>query len=135
MDTNLNSSLKNNAAPAFKIEEGFAVHDSHDNAVGTVLTFRFSDDNPRTAVTEAATPTAPDTGQRNSLIENAIEAFAGDGDSDMPQELRESLLQQGFIRIRQGLLMPDLFATMKQVSSVSGDVVHLNVPKDQLVAR
>jgi hypothetical protein len=96
------------------------------------LTFRFSDNNPRTSVAEAATPSTPDSG-RESIIESVIDVFTDD--TDMPEELRENLLQQGFIRIRQGMLAPDLFATMDQVTRVSDNVVYLNTHKDGLVAR
>jgi hypothetical protein len=133
MNTNLNSSLRNNPAPAFKIEEGYTVRDAAGNDIGTVLTFRFSDDDPRTSVAETATPSTPDSGRPVSILESVVDVFADD--IDMPEELRESLLQHGFIRIRQGMLAPDLFATMDQVARVSDDVVYLNVYKDGLVAR
>lgn len=132
MNSNLNNNLTNKPIPAFRIAEGDTVRDSAGNDIGTVLTFRFSDDDPRTSVAETATPSTPDAG-RISIIESVIDVFADD--TDMPQELRESLLQQGFIRIRQGLLAPDLFATMDQVTRVDDGVVYLNIHKDGLVAR
>ena len=133
MNSNLNSSLQNKPVPAFKIEEGYAVRDAAGNDIGTVLTFRFSDDDPRTSVAEAATPTTPNDGRPVSILESVIDVFADD--TDMPQELRESLLQQGFIRIRRGVLMSDVFATMDQVARVADEVVYLNVRKEGLVAR
>lgn len=133
MDSNLNSSLRNKPAPTFKIEEGYTVRDAAGDDVGTVLTFRFSDDDPRTSVAEAATPTTPNDGRPASILESVIDVFADD--TDMPQELRESLLQQGFIRIRRGALMSDVFATMDQVARVADEVVYLNVRKEGLVAR
>lgn len=133
MDSNLNSSLRNKPAPTFKIEEGYTVRDAAEDDVGTVLTFRFSDDDPRTSVAEAATPTTPNDGRPASILESVIDVFADD--TDMPQELRESLLQQGFIRIRRGALMSDVFATMDQVARVADEVVYLNVRKEGLVAR
>lgn len=132
MTTNLNSN-RSSPAQAFKIEEGFAVRDAEGKEFGTVLTFRFSDNDPRTSVAETATPSTPDDGGRVSILESVVDVFADD--TDMPEELRENLLQQGFIRIRQGMLAPDLFATMDQVARVSDRVVHLNVHKDGLVAR
>lgn len=133
MNTNLNSNLRNTSVHAFTIEEGFTVRDAEGNDIGTVLTFRFTDDDPRTSVAEVATPSTPDDGGRASILENLIDVFADD--TDMPEELRQKLLQQGFIRIRQGLLAPDLFATMDQVTRVSDGVVYLNVQKDGLVSR
>lgn len=132
MTTNLNSS-RVNPAQAFRIEEGFTVRDAEGNDFGTVLTFRFSDNDPRTSVAETATSSTPDDGRRVSILESVVDVFADD--TDMPEELRENLLQQGFIRIRQGMLAPDLFATMDQVARVSDRVVYLNVHKDGLVAR
>jgi hypothetical protein len=133
MNSNLNSSLRNKPVPAFKIEEGYAVRDAAGNDIGTVLTFRFSDDDPRTSVAEAATPTTPDSGRPVSILESVVDVFADD--TDMPQELRESLLQHGFIRIRRGALMSDVFATIDQVARVADEVVYLNVRKEALVAR
>jgi hypothetical protein len=133
MNNNLNSNLRNKPVPAFNIAEGYTVHDATGADIGTVLTFRFSDDDPRTSVAETATPSTPNDGRPVSILESVIDVFAED--TDMPQELRESLLQQGFVRIRQGLLAPDLFATMDQVARVSDEVVYLNVHKDGLVVR
>lgn len=133
MNNNLNSNLRNKPVPAFNIAEGYVVRDATGADIGTVLTFRFSDDDPRTSVAETATPSTPNDGRPVSILESVIDVFAED--ADMPQELRESLLQQGFVRIRQGLLAPDLFATMDQVARVSDEVVYLNVHKDGLVVR
>lgn len=133
MNANLNSNLRSNSIPALKIEEGYEVRDAAGENVGTVITFRFSDDDPRTTVAEAATPASPDTGRPVGILESVVDVFADD--TDMPQELRESLLQQGFIRIRRGPLMSDVFATIKQVGRVADEVVHLNVTRDALVMR
>jgi hypothetical protein len=132
MTTNLNSS-KGNPAQTFRIEEGYTVRDAAGHDIGTVLTFRFSDNDPRTSIAETATPSTLDDGRPASILESVVDVFADD--TDMPEELRENLLQQGFIRIRQGLLAPDLFATMDQVTRVSDNVVYLNTHKDGLVAR
>ena len=133
MNTNLNSSSQNRAMPAFKIEEGFTVRDSAGDDIGSVVTFRFSDNDPRTSVAETATPSTPNDGRPVSILESVVDVFADD--TDMPEELRESLLQQGFIRIRRGALRSDVFATMDQVVRVSDGVVYLNVHKDGLVER
>ena len=133
MNSNLNSDLRNQPVSAFKIEEGFTVRDSAGDDIGSVVTFRFSDNDPRTSVAEAATPSTTDSGRPASILENVIDVFADD--TDMPEELREKLLQNGFIRIRRGALMSDVFATMDQVSRVSDGVVVLNIHKDGLVAR
>jgi hypothetical protein len=133
MNSNLNSDLRNKPVPAFNIKEGDEVRDSAGDSVGTVLTFRFSDDDPRTTVAEAATPSRPDDGRPVSILESVVDVFAED--TDMPQELRASLLQHGFIRIRRGALLSDVFATIDQVARVADEVVYLNVRKDQLVAR
>ena len=133
MNSNVNSDLRNKPVPAFKIEEGYAVRDAAGDSIGTVLTFRFSDDDPRTSVAEAATPASPSDGRPVSILESVVDVFAGD--TDMPQELRDSLLQKGFIRIRRGALMSDVFATIDQVARVADEVVYLNIHKDALVAR
>lgn len=117
--------------PTFKIEEGYHVHDAANKHIGSVRSFRFSDENPRTP--EAETETTAGVDERpHDLISHVVEVFAGD--TDMPEELRERLLRQGFVRIDQGLFQSDLFVTMDDVSHVSDNVVHLKVHKDKLIS-
>jgi hypothetical protein len=118
--------------PAFRIEEGFTVRDATNTDVGSVKSFRFSDDIPGTSVSEAATPAGSTDTRPRDIVTSMIDVFADD--TTMPQELRENLLQHGFIRVRQGLLQSDLFATMDQVARVADNTVFLKAHKDDLVS-
>jgi hypothetical protein len=127
------SDLARNAPPTIPIEEGFDVRDVKNDHIGTVRTFRFSDDDPRTEVAETETTAGVADRERNDIVSNVLEVFVDD--DDLPQELRERLLRQGFVRIDQGLFAPDLFATMEQVARVADRTVYLNIARDQLIAK
>jgi hypothetical protein len=67
------------------------------------------------------------------LIHNFAKAFAVD---EVPEELRERLINQGFVRIdANGLFAADRYITPQQIDSVSGDGLMLNVTKDELIKR
>jgi hypothetical protein len=93
---------------------------------------QMSDDNPATEEVEAATP--GNLRERDdSLIDNIAEVFAPD---ELPEEVRERLFQQGFVRIDSaGLFAADRYVTPDQIMSVSGDALTLNVSKDELLKR
>jgi hypothetical protein len=108
-----------------RIEEGMKVFDREHHHIGNVDRVQMSDDDPATPEVEAAEPAS--LRQRDdSLIDNIAEAFAPD---TLPDEVRERLLQQGFVRIDDRYVTPD------QILSVSDDEVVLNVGKDELIKR
>jgi hypothetical protein len=113
-----------------QVHEGMKVYDRMHNEIGTVDYVQMSDDNPATEEVEAATP--GDLRERDdSLIDNIAEAFSPD---ELPQEVRERLLQEGFIRIDSaGLFAADRYVAAHQIMSVSGDELTLKVSKDELI--
>jgi hypothetical protein len=112
------------------IEEGMKVYDRERHEIGKVEYVRFGDDDPATPEAEAAAPNTLDDGPR-TLVDAIADAF---GDDDLPEEIREKLLRQGFVRIdAKGLFAADRYVTPEQIASVSGDGLMLNVSKDELV--
>lgn len=112
------------------IEEGMKVYDRERHEIGKVEYVRFGDDDPTTPEAEAAAPNTLDDGPR-TLVDAIADAF---GDDDLPEEIREKLLLQGFVRIdAKGLFAADRYVTPEQIASVSGEGLMLNVTKDELV--
>jgi hypothetical protein len=113
-----------------QVHEGMKVYDRMHNEIGTVDYVQMSDDNPATEEVEAATP-GKLRERDDSLIDNIAEAFKPD---ELPEEVRERLLQQGFIRIDSaGLFAADRYVAADQIMSVSGDELTLKVSKDELI--
>lgn len=115
-----------------RVHEGMKVFDRQHHEIGRVERVQMSDDNPATEEVEAATP--GDLRQRgDSLLDNIADAFRSD---DLPEEIRERLLQQGFVRIdAAGLFAADRYVTPDQIMSVSGDALTLKVSKDELLKK
>lgn len=115
-----------------RIEEGMKVYDRLNDEIGKVDYVQMSDDNPATPEVEAATP-SPDLERRDTLIDNIAEAFTTD---ELDEEVRERLLQAGFVRIdSKGLFAADRYVTPDQIMSVTGDSITLNVTRDELVKK
>jgi len=113
------------------IEEGMKVFDRERHEIGRVEYVRFGDDDPTTPEVEAAAPNTLDTG-RDTLLDSLAEAFGAN--DDLPEEIRQKLLQQGFVRIdAKGIFAADRYVTPGQIASVSADGLTLNVSKDELV--
>ena len=114
------------------IHVGMKVFDNAHHEIGHVKDLRF----PENAIdpqVETATLDAPDRDPRpDSIIEQVAEAFHGD--DDLPETLRERLLNEGYIRI-DSALSANHYALPSQIASASGDEVVLNVGKDELITR
>lgn len=114
------------------IQEGMKVFDRDHHEIGKVEYVQFGDDNPATPEAEAVAPNTLDDRPR-TLVGAIADAF---GDDDLPEEIREKLLMQGFVRIdANGLFAADRYVTPEQIASVSGEGLMLNVTKDELVKR
>ncbi len=116
------------------IRHGMKVVDAHNHEIGKVDWVRRSDDDPATPETEAADVAGAEDGTiRETFVDAIAEAFRGD---DLPEELRERLLQHGFIRLdTAGLFAADRYILPEQIAGVSEDRVMLNVDKDDLIKR
>lgn len=115
------------------IEEGMKVFDRERHEIGKVEYVQFGDDDPETPEVEAAAPNTLDNGDRTLVDDIALAFTASD---ELPDELRQRLLQQGFVRIdANGIFAADRYVTPGQIDSVSGDGLMLNVTKDELIKK
>lgn len=115
-----------------QVQEGMRVFDRLHHEIGTVDYVKLSDDDPSTVEVEAAAPDRTDDRAR-SIIDVVANVFRAD---DLPDEVRDRLLQQGFIRIDSaGLFAADRYVTADQIMSVSGDALTLSVTQEELMKR
>ena len=120
-------------APSLRhVEEGMKVYDRERHEIGTVDYVRFGEDDPTTPEIEAASLSAePET--EHSLLDDVARAFVGD---ELPDEIRQRLLQQGFVRLdAAGLFSADRYIAADQIASVSEEGLTLNVSKDELIKK
>lgn len=116
------SSLRN-------VEQGMRVFDREHHEIGKVEWVQFGDDDPDTLEVEASGPRR----ERDdvNLFDVVAKAFTSD---NVPEELRDRLVHQGFVRIdADGLFQADRYVMPDQIDSVSGDELTLNVTKDELI--
>lgn len=111
------------------VEQGMRVFDREHHEIGKVEWVQFGDDDPDTTEIEANGPSAGR--DDNTLVDVIAKAFTTD---NVPEELRDRLVHQGFVRIdANGLFAADRYVMPEQIDSVSGDEVTLNVTKQQLI--
>jgi hypothetical protein len=116
-----------------QIRTGMKVYDRNEDEVGTVEYVQFTDENPEQPGPETLTSTIDKTEPyRNTLVESIGRAIAGS--DNFPEEVRQKLLREGFIKIDTGLLTADAFALPNQISSVSSENVYLHVTRDDLIS-
>src|SRR5262249_48211493 len=116
-----------------QIHKGMKVYDRNEHEVGTIEYVQFTDEDPTKVGPETATETVDKISpERHGLVQDIARAVAG-GD-DLPEEVRQKLLRDGYIKIDTGLLKSDVYALPNQVSSVSDDHVYLEVTHDELIS-
>lgn len=67
----------------------------------------------------------------NFLFDEVAEAIAGV--SDIPEEVRERLLQHGYVQVDRGLLQSDGYVLSEHVVNVTDEGVTVNVDDDDLI--
>jgi hypothetical protein len=109
------------------------VYDSNNDNIGTVRDFYFGADSDEMKRHGAGAATAPDPALRESSLIDDI-ALGLFGKDDLPEEMQQRLINEGFIRIdAHGLFVSDRFALADQIDRVVGENVYLNVPGDGLL--
>lgn len=112
------------------VEQGMRVFDREHHEIGKVEWVQFGDDDPDTTEVEASGPSAG-RNDDNTLVDVIAKAFSTD---NVPEELRDRLVHQGFVRIdANGLFAADRYVMPEQIDSVSGDGLMLNVTRDDLI--
>ena len=115
------------------IHEGMKVYDSHDHEIGKVEWVQHGADNPSTPDLEASSTEGMDEPERHGLLDDLAAAFRTD---DLPEEIRQRLLMQGFVRIdAEGLFAADRYVTPDQIAGISDDRLRLSVEKSELMKR
>lgn len=111
------------------VEQGMRVFDREHHEIGKVEWVQFGDDDPETLEVEAS---GPRRGRDDDTLFDVIaKAFTTD---NVPDELRDRLVHQGFVRIdADGLFQADRYVMPEQIDSVSGEGLTLNVTKDELI--
>jgi len=111
------------------IHKGMRVFDSAHHEIGKVEDFRFSENEDQPWV-QPEDLDASDRHPDNSLVNDIAEVFDPD---ELPEELRERLLREGFVRLdTSGLFAADRYILPGQIASAAGDELMLNVSKDEL---
>lgn len=122
---------QNKAQDLRQVYEDYEVYDLNGDHVGEVSDIYLgttSDEAERLGEVES---TAPARFQSAATWVTEI-AQALDG-HPMPEELRERLLNSGFVRIEGGLLQKDRYILADQIASVEGERVNLRIPGDQIL--
>jgi len=115
------------------IHEGMKVVDASRKEIGRVDWVQYGNDDPETPDIEALTPEGMEDPQRGTLMDTIINAFRID---DLPEELRERLLMQGFVRIdSEGIFAADRYVLPDQIAGIDNDELMLKVDKDALTRR
>ncbi len=117
------------------IHKGMEVLDAEDKRIGTVKDVYFGADSDEMMRHGAGAATAPDPALReNSLVEDVARGLADVAGNDLPEEMRQRLLNEGYIQIdTAGILRSDRFILPGQITRVHDEHVHLNVRLDDLL--
>lgn len=116
-----------------QIHAGMKVYDRNQHEIGTIEYVQFTDEDPESPGPETATTTLDKTAaDRNTFLEGIARAIGGD--DDLPEELRQRLLREGYIKIDTGVLRSDVFALPDQVASVSDENVYLEATREELIS-
>ena len=115
------------------IHEGRKVYDRTNAEIGTVEMVKFSDEDPTTPEVETAGVNPIEEERDDNLVESIARVFRSD---ELPEELRERLLREGFVLIdADGLFEADRYVLPDQIASVSGDRLVLKASKAELLKR
>lgn len=115
------------------IHEGMEVHDSQEHKVGTVEEVYFGADSDEMMRHGAGAATAPNPSLTNDNIVTDVARAVFTGYDDLPEEMRQRLLNEGFLRISGPILRSDRYVMPDQIARVHEDHVHLTVAFDDLL--
>jgi hypothetical protein len=115
-----------------EIRRGMKVFDRTRKQIGRIDDFRFSENEDWPDV-EPSDLDASDRRRGTSGVDKLSEVF---GVERLPQEFRERLLREGYIRVdTAGLFSADRYILPEQIASATKDAVTLNVSEDELIRR
>ena len=115
------------------VHEGMKVVDSSRKEIGRVDWVQYGNDDPETLDVEARSTEGMEEPLADTLVDNIVDAIRVD---DLPEEIRQRLLMQGFVRIdAEGIFAADRYVLPEQIAGVADDELMLNVEKAELVKR
>lgn len=118
-----------------RIYEGMTVYDPEGTKIGTVKEVYLGAVTPAADERGQGSATTSDLGSpETSLLEDFARAISPT--EPFPEELRQRLLREGFIRIDcSGIFAADRYAMSDQIAQVVDDQVTLRVTRDNLLKR
>lgn len=117
------------------IHKGMTVYDSNNKKAGTVKDYYFGASSDEMEQHGVGAATAPDPSLRHDTLVDDVAKELFDKDN-LPDEMRQRLINEGFIRIDSGgLFSSDRFAIADEIDHVGGENVYLNVPRDGLLRK
>ncbi|MCW5722908.1 MAG: hypothetical protein KIS86_17390 [Devosia sp.] len=114
------------------IHEGMKVYDRARHEIGTVETFRISDEDPTIPGPESVGVSPALDDERRGL--SAVLADMFSPDDGLPREMQEKALREGYIRLdAKGLFASDRYIFPEHIDHVEADGIVLKVEKDDLL--
>lgn len=114
------------------IHEGMKVCDPAKNDIGTIEKFRFGDEDPDRPGPETAGTSPLVEQERNTLVGILADVFSPD--DQLPREVQEKALREGFVRLdADGLFASDRYIFPEHIDRVEGDTLVLSVRKQDLL--
>lgn len=114
------------------IHEGMKVFDRAMHEIGTVETFRISDEDPAVPGVEGAGISPALEDQPSGLTAVLADMFSPD--DGLPREMQEKALREGYVRLdAKGLFASDRYIFPEHIDHVEADRIVLKVEKDDLL--
>ncbi|MHA6300332.1 hypothetical protein [Devosia sp. CAU 1758] len=114
------------------VHEGMKVLDSAMHDIGTVETFRVTDKAPGNSDIDAAGVSPALETERNNFAALLADVFSGE--EELPQEMQEKALREGFVRLdADGLFAADRYIFPEHIDRVESDQLVLSVCKEDLL--
>lgn len=114
------------------IHEGMRVVDNALQPIGTVATFRITDEVPDDPGIDAAGVSPVFLDEEQTLAGILADAFSAD--EPLPQEMQEKALREGFVRLdADGLFASDRYIFPEHIDRVDGDRLVLGVRREDLL--
>ena len=114
------------------IHEGMAVLDSDMRSIGSVESFRATDEVPGRPDLDAAGVSPALEDERNSFAALLADLF--DPEDGLSREMQEKALREGYVRLdADGLFAADRYIFPEHIDRVDGDRLVLNVSREALL--
>ena len=114
------------------VHEGMKVVDNAMQPIGTVEMFRSTDEVPDQPGIDAAGVSPVLEDERNNLTALLADLFGPD--DELPREMQEKALREGFVRLdADGLFAADRYIFPEHIDRVEGERLVLRVGRDDLL--